>query len=92
MSKFCYEDLFRKQSKLVKRLLAKYINIAKLYLPVKELINPKVYQYLYYYIKAKENNYDKTIHELKKPPSILIPLKNLIDSAFNIVNNSLKET
>lgn len=91
-SKFCYKDLFRKQFELIERLSIEYINIAKLFLLIRKSTNFVVYQYLYYHIQLKDDNHDEVIYELEKPFFILVLLEDLINHAFDIVNNFLKKT
>lgn len=71
--------------------LIKYIIIAKLFLLVKELTDFIIYQYLYCYIQAEDDDHNKTIYKLEKPFSILVLLEDLINNAFDIINYFLKE-
>lgn len=73
-------------------LPSEYINITKLFLPMRKSTCSIFDQYLSYHFIVIFKDHDKDTHELEKLFSILVLLDNLADDVLDIINNLWKKT
>ena len=86
-SKFHYKDLKRQRFELMRVLSKEHVDIAGLFLSVRELTSPLLPQHRRFYTPVEDIDRDGVTDDSEKLFSPIRPLPDPIDNAFDIVYN-----